>query len=124
MAQAFFTYAITQFTHEAAAYDTQLPSAADAVVIRRARDADLPLLRDLADLDSARPLSGVVLVAFSEGRPSAALSLDDGRTIADPFRVTAPSVELLRLRAEQLRAAERRPQRSLRRRWIAYRARA
>ena len=42
------------------------PSAAarsHAVVIRRARDADLPLLHDLAELDSAQPLRGPVLVA-------------------------------------------------------------
>jgi len=122
--QAFFAHAITQLTHEPTAYDTRLTSAADAVVIRPARHADLPVLRELAALDSARPLSGAVLVALVGGRPSAALSLDDDRAIADPFRATASSVELLRLRAEQLRAAERRPQRSLRRRWIAYRARA
>lgn len=118
------TYAVTQLTQKSAAYDTRLTHAADAVVIRSARDADLPLLRDLAELDSAKPLTGTVLVALIEGRPAAALSLDDNRAIADPFRLTAGSVELLRLRAEQLRAAESRPQRWLRRRWIGSRARA
>jgi len=115
---------VTQSSKSRAAYDTRLTSSADTVVIRRARDADLSLLRELAALDSARPLSGAVLVALVEGRPCAALSFADDRAIADPFRATAPAVELLRLRAQQLRAAEHRPQRSLRRRWIAYRARA
>jgi len=127
--QAFIAYLVTQSSQSLAAYDTRLTST-DTVVIRPARDADLPLLRELAALDSARPLSGAALVALVEGRPCAALSLEDDRAIADPFRATAPAVELLRLRAQQLRAAEHRPQRSqrpersLRRRWIAYRARA
>jgi hypothetical protein len=105
-------------------YDTRPTCTGDTVVIRRARDTDLPLLRELAALDCARPLSGEVLVALVEGQPYAALSLDDDRAIAGPFRLTAPTVDLLRLRAQQLRAAEHRPRRSLRRRWIAYRARA
>jgi len=96
----------------------------EAVIIRRAQDADTSTLAGLAALDSAEPLTGSVLVALSQGRPWAALSLDDGRVIADPFFRTAGAVDLLRLRAEQIRAAERQPQRSLRRRRIAYRARA
>jgi len=94
------------------------------VAIRRARDNDTPLLRDLASVDSAQPLAGPVLVAVVEGRIWAALALDDDRVIADPFLPTAPSVELLRLRVAQLRAAEGRPQRRLLPGWIAGRARA
>jgi len=96
----------------------------EAIIIRRAQDADTSTLVSLAALDSAEPLTGSALLALSQGRPCAALSLDDGRVIADPFFRTAGAVDLLRLRAEQIRAAERQPQRSLRRRWIAYRARA
>lgn len=124
---AGFTFWVTQSSQALAAYDTRPTDIDDTVVIRRARDTDLSLLRELAALDCARPLSGAVLVALVEGRPYAALSLDDDRAIADPFRATAPTVDLLRLRAQRLRAAEHRPQRprrSLRRRWIAYRARA
>ena len=80
-----------------------------AVAIRRARDADAPLLHDLAELDSCEPLAGPVLVAVVEGRIWAALGLDDLRVVADPFLPTAPAVELLRLRVRQLRAAEGRP---------------
>jgi|ERR1700716_1194032 hypothetical protein len=76
-----------------------------AVVIRRAAQADRPSLARLAALDSARPLRGEALIAFVDGEPWAALSLDDGRTVADPFRQSASAVELLRVRAQHLRAA-------------------
>jgi hypothetical protein len=99
--------------------------AHDAVVIRLAHDADLVALHDLAELDSAAPLTGPVLVALVDGRPRAALALDDGRVIADPFRQSAAAVELLRLRVGQLRAAsERRAPRAGIARWGARRARA
>jgi hypothetical protein len=91
--------------------------AHDAVVIRPAQDADLAALHDLAELDSATPLTGPVLVALVDGRPWAALGLDDGRVIADPFRESGAAVELLRLRTTQLRAAEcRAPRAALARR--------
>jgi hypothetical protein len=76
-----------------------------AVVIRRAAEADRPALARLAALDSARPLRGEALVAYVDGEPWAALSLDDGRTVADPFRPSASAVELLSVRARHLRAA-------------------
>jgi hypothetical protein len=79
--------------------------AHDAVVIRAARDADLAALHDLAELDSAVPLTGDVLVAIVDGRPWAAIGVDDGRVIADPFRASGAAVELLRLRVAQLRTA-------------------
>jgi hypothetical protein len=80
--------------------------AHDAVVIRPAHDADIAALHDLAELDSAAPLTGPVLVALVDGSPWAALGLDDGRVIADPFRESGAAAELLRLRVTQLRAAE------------------
>jgi hypothetical protein len=95
-----------------------------AVAIRRARDADAPLLHDLAELDSRPPLTGAVLVAVVEGRIWAALALDDDRVVADPFLPTAPAVELLRLRVRQLRAAEGRAAGGVRRRRALRRARA
>ena len=90
--------------------DTQ--ALRDVVVIRPAHDTDIAALHDLAELDSAAPLTGPVLVAVVDGRPWAALSLGDGRVIADPFIPTAGAVELLRLRATQMRAAEGRVRRS------------
>lgn len=76
-----------------------------AVAIRRAQDADGALLHELAALDSAAPLRGVVLVAVVDGRIWAALAIDDDRVVADPFLPTAHAVELLRLRVRQLRTA-------------------
>ncbi len=72
------------------------------VVIRLAVTADEDALRRLAGLDSARPLAGQKLLAEHGGSLVAAVSIDDGSTIADPFRTTADTVELLRLRAAQL----------------------
>lgn len=76
--------------------------------IRIAREKDRQPLRDLAALDSARPLAGAVLVAIVEDRLWAAYGLDDERTIADPFRPSAQAGALLRLRARQMRAASTR----------------
>lgn len=95
-----------------------------AVAIRRAQDSDMPLLQDLAELDSARPLQGPVLVAVVEGHIWAAVALADERVVADPFLPTAPAVELLRLRVQQLRAADGRPVRRLLPRRAPGRARA
>ena len=101
-----------------------LPAEHLAVAIRRASDADTPLLHDLAELDSRRPLAGPVLIALVEGRIWAALGLDDDRILADPFLPTTPAVELLRLRARQLRTPGDRPRRRILPRRVPDRARA
>ncbi|WP_205698373.1 hypothetical protein [Conexibacter sp. SYSU D00693] len=81
-------------------------TGADRVVaIRRATADDWRTLGRLAALDSAKPLTGDVLLAVVDGETWAALSLDDGRAVADPFRPSAHAVELLRLRSQHLRAA-------------------
>ena len=72
---------------------------AGAIVIRRATDADIGALADLAILDSREPLSGPALIAEVDGVARAALDLDDGSVAADPFAHTAELVELLRLHA-------------------------
>ena len=77
------------------------------LTIRPATTADTSGLVDLARLDSARPLAGDVLVAEAAGRPVAAMALDSGRAVADPFLPTAAAVAVLRVRAEQLRAGRR-----------------
>ena len=74
------------------------------MVLRAARPNDESDLRRLAALDSARPLRGTALVAEVDGRPVAALDLNDGRVVADPFERTADVVELLRVRAARLAA--------------------
>ena len=84
---------------------------ASPVTLRLASDGDEELARVLAELDSAPPLIGRKLLAFVDGWPVAALSLDDGRVVATPFAPTAQAVAMLRLRARQLTppARERRP---------------
>ncbi len=74
----------------------QLSLATQPITLRPARPDDAGTLSDLAQLDSARPLNGEVLVAETETGPLAAIELGSGRTIADPFRRTAHSVGLLR----------------------------
>ena len=71
------------------------------LTIRRATPEDDQPLHALAVIDSSLPLSGEVLVAQLDEAVMAAISLTDGRTIADPFRHSADTVEILRLRARQ-----------------------
>ena len=64
--------------------------------IRFAAEQDEPAVIRLAALDSAPVPSGLLLLAEEHGELRAALSLTDGRAIADPFRRTAHLVEMLR----------------------------
>ena len=69
------------------------------VLVRPARTVDAADLAALASLDSAAPLTGDVLLAVSGGEVAAAMSLDTGAVVADPFVATANLVELLRTAA-------------------------
>lgn len=77
------------------------------IAIRPARPADHPHLVALAALDSAAALEGELLVASIDGEIQAALSVADGRTIADPFRRTTGLLALLRLHAQDAAPAAR-----------------
>jgi hypothetical protein len=83
--------------------------AANTYKIRMATDDDADALRRLADLDSQRPLRGRIMIGELDGAPAAALALDTGRAIADPFRPTAHLVASLRTRAAGVVAVERKP---------------
>jgi hypothetical protein len=72
------------------------------VVIRLATAGDRCSLERLAQLDSTDMPLGPVLIGELRERPVAALSLGDGKVVADPFVATGEIVELLRLRARQL----------------------
>ena len=77
----------------------------EALTVRMAVSADAAALGRLAQLDSAPPPQPVpMLVAEVGGELRAALPLDGGRAIADPFRPTAELVSLLFERARQLEA--------------------
>jgi hypothetical protein len=77
------------------------------ITVRYSVASDLSELARLAALDSATPPRGPALIAEADSRMLAALPLGSGRPIADPFEPTAEIVELLRLRAEQLKSDER-----------------
>ena len=79
-----------------------------AVTLRFATFDDAPDLLRLAQLDSAAPLSDPILAGEVSGRMVAALSLRDGRAIADPFVCSAAVVELLWARARQLEGSDHR----------------
>jgi hypothetical protein len=68
-------------------------------------DDERALLR-LAGRDTARPLEGTILAAEIEDEPLAAICLETGRVVADPFSHTAGLVELLRGRAAQIERAK------------------
>jgi len=73
------------------------------ITLRYAREDDAAALERLAKLDSRRAPRGVVLLAEVEGTPWAAVSLDDGQAVADPFRPTSEMLLLLHARVRQLR---------------------
>jgi len=78
------------------------------VTIRRADLADLAALDRLAALDSASPPTGEALVAEVGGELWAALEIETGATVADPFRRSGELVELLKQHASG-KARDRRP---------------
>jgi hypothetical protein len=73
------------------------------VTLRYASAADAERLRQLAELEHVEPPTVPALVAEIDGRLRAALPLDGGQAIADPAHDGLDLVELLRLRALQLR---------------------
>jgi hypothetical protein len=91
---------ISVMSHMSSSTTTPAP-----VTIRQAVPADGPALARLASLDSARALRGTVLIAERGTRLMAAIAVDSGRFIADPFSRTSDLVSLLELRAEGVRRA-------------------
>lgn len=90
----------------------------EGVTLRYAFPDDERAVARLAALDSAEVPAAPLLLAEVEGELWAALSLPDGRVIADPFRPTLALLALLRERGQQLSGmpAERR--------WWALRSRS
>jgi hypothetical protein len=83
-----------------------MTSSTAPITIRRATDDDARALRRLAALDSQRLSAGPHLIALSDGEPIAAISLNDGRWVANPFAISEPIVALLRERAGHLSGRE------------------
>jgi hypothetical protein len=80
------------------------------LTIRRADSSDAVALYELAALDSASPPTGEALLAEVGGELWAAIELDSGSVIADPFRPSGELVDLLRLQV----SLDARPERSSR----------
>lgn len=77
------------------------------IALRPATSADDRVLDELAQLDSARPLARPALLAVVDDAPVAAISIADGRVVADPFVPSESVVELLRARAGRGATARR-----------------
>jgi len=81
-----------------------MTSTASSLTIRHATATDEADLIRLAALDSSRVPSGELLVDQVAGNLVAALSVDTGAAIADPFEHTAAIVESMRAHARASRA--------------------
>lgn len=81
------------------------PRSNQEITIRSATDADRPAVAQLARLDSSRTLHGDALLAFVDGDLRAAISLQQGVVVADPFQLAEDAIAMLRLRAAQRVAA-------------------
>jgi hypothetical protein len=75
-----------------------------SLTIRHANASDEADLTRLATLDSSRLPSGELLVAELDGRLVAALSIDTGAAVADPFEHTAAIVASMRAQVRETRA--------------------
>jgi hypothetical protein len=80
----------------------EAPSAPSGVALRQAQADDARALEILAELDEEPVLSGETLLALIDGDAVAAMSLEDGRVVANPFVATGETVSLLKLRARHL----------------------
>jgi hypothetical protein len=78
---------------------------ANAYVIRRAGADDVEALRDLAIKERCEPISIPALIGELDGQTAAAVSIADGRVVADQSKQTRRLAAVLSLRARSLRAA-------------------
>ena len=86
---------------EASAHPLQPVRTAIQLRLSACRDE----LERLAALSDRTLHDGDWIVADLDGVPVAAVAVDDGTTVYDPFRPTSQAVSLLRLRRKQVLAA-------------------
>jgi hypothetical protein len=103
----FMTTTVSTLLRRLAGPVQDAPSGASSLTLRLAVPADAEALDRLAQLDSRRAPRGAVIVAEVGGELWAAISIDDGHAVADPFRPTGELVALLVERSRQLRRARR-----------------
>jgi hypothetical protein len=77
----------------------------EPITIKHLTDGDRARVRRLAELDGRPAPVGDTLLADVEGRLRAAVGVDDGSAVADPFWPADDIVMLLQMRAEQERVS-------------------
>ena len=77
----------------------------ESITIRQSTTEDLRAIRELAELDGGRAPQGPALLGLVDGRLVAAVGIEDGRAVSDPFSYTQNLVKML-----SVRAAKQRPQ--------------
>jgi hypothetical protein len=82
-------------------------TSTSTIILQQATAAEDAALRELSQLDSARTVSRPALMAVVDDKLLAAISLRDGRVVADPFAQTEAAVALLRVRASALQTVPR-----------------
>jgi hypothetical protein len=104
---------VADFTHQAARYRRVRAAMREASVaprpsVRAAIELRVSACRDelerLAALSERQLHDGDWIVADVDGVPVAAVAVDDGTTVYDPFRPTSQAVSLLQLRRKQVLA--------------------
>ncbi len=83
-----------------------VPTRAD-LVVRYARPDEADAVAELAQLDSSPAPRGTVIVADVQGELWAAVSVDDGHAVANPFRPSGELTFALLERAREVRGAGR-----------------
>ncbi|PZR67152.1 MAG: hypothetical protein DLM63_07580 [Solirubrobacterales bacterium] len=73
--------------------------------MRVANACDRAAIQRIAELEQSAAPVGPLLIGEILQRPVAAVSLADGSVIADPFAATSELVELMGVRARQLRGS-------------------
>jgi len=87
-------------------YTSSRPGSYDSVAVRLARPEDEAAIRRIASLDGKDAPVGRVLVAEADREVIAALAVNTGIAVADPFRWTSDVVALMEMRAEQIAATD------------------
>jgi hypothetical protein len=82
--------------------DANYSASPKPVALRLADDHDAATLHELAELDEQPGLTGDALLALIDGEAVAAMSLEDGRVVSNPFVATSDAVALLKLRSRHL----------------------
>jgi hypothetical protein len=82
---------------------TRRNDVTEPITIRHSTEADRARVLELSELDGRPAPAGETLLAEVEGRLWAAVGIEDGAAVADPFRPAGDVEWLLQLRAEQER---------------------